>query len=248
MQLAWKVEAGSNVKLQDYDPGYVDEHTDPALARAELQQLGAELGELQELLAAAHYHSLLIVLQGMDASGKAGSIHEVMTHINPQGCQVRSFKVPTLRELDHDFLWRVHKAAPRYGNIGVFNRSHYEEALIVRVMKFQPEEVWRPRYEQINAFEKLLTDNGYLLLKFFLHISKKEQAERFKARLNDPTKNWKFSPFDLEMRKHWSDFQDASFAGELFQIPVNGPQRNARHLVREHERRGGAILARVIIH
>ena len=159
MQLAWKVEAGSNVKLQDYDPGYVDEHTDPALARAELQQLGAELGELQELLAAAHYHSLLIVLQGMDASGKAGSIREVMAHINPQGCQVRSFKVPTLRELDHDFLWRVHRATPGKGMVGIFNRSHYEDVLVVRAHSLVPETVWRQRYAAINNFEHLLAQN-----------------------------------------------------------------------------------------
>src|SRR5438445_4432560 len=109
MQVAWKVEAGSNVKLRDYDPDYVDEHTDPALARAELKQLGEELSELQELLAAAHHHSLLVVLQGMDTSGKADTIREVMAHVNPQGCEVRSFKAPTLRELAHDFLWRVHR-------------------------------------------------------------------------------------------------------------------------------------------
>src|SRR6266567_3902201 len=117
MQVAWKVEAGSNVKLQDYDPDYVDEHTDPALARAELEQLGKELGELQELLAAAHHHSLLVVLQGMDTSGKADTIHQVLSRVNPQGCEVRSFKVPTSRELDHDFLWRVHRVTPGTGVI-----------------------------------------------------------------------------------------------------------------------------------
>src|SRR5213082_1381042 len=123
MQLAWKVEAGSNVKLQDYDPDYVDEHSDPALARAELEQLGKELGELQELLAAAHHHSLLVVLQGMDTSGKADTIHQVLSRVNPQGCEVRSFKVPTSREMDHDFLWRVHRVTPGRGVIGIFNRS-----------------------------------------------------------------------------------------------------------------------------
>src|SRR5204863_6458708 len=134
MQVAWKVEAGSNVKLQDYDPNYVDEHTDPALARAELEQLGKELGELQELLAAAHHHSLLVVLQGMDTSGKADTIHQVLSRVNPQGCEVRSFKVPTSRELDHDFLWRVHRVNPGRGVFGIFNRSHYEDVLIAGVL------------------------------------------------------------------------------------------------------------------
>ena len=119
MQTAWKVEPGSNVKLQDYDPNFVDEHTDPALAKAELEQLGKELGELQELLAAAHHHSLLVVLQGMDTSGKADTIHQVLSRVNPQGCEVRSFKVPTSRELDHDFLWRVHRVTPGRGVFGI---------------------------------------------------------------------------------------------------------------------------------
>src|SRR5436305_1727631 len=185
MQLAWKVPEGSNIKLQDYDPGYVDEHTDPALARAELQQLGAELGELQELLAAAHHHSLLIVLQGMDASGKAGSIREVMSHINPQGCLVRSFKVPTLRELDHDFLWRVHRATPGKGMVGIFNRSHYEDVLVVRVHNLVPEMVWRQRYAAMNGFEHLLAQNDMIILKFYFYMSKEEQERRLLARQKD---------------------------------------------------------------
>src|SRR5438270_179186 len=127
MQAAWKVEPGSNVKLQDYDPDDVDANMDPALAKAELEQLGKELGELQELLAAAHHQSLLVVLQGMDTSGKADTIHQVLSRVNPQGCEVRSFKVPTSRELDHDFLWRVHRVTPGRGVIGIFNRSHYED-------------------------------------------------------------------------------------------------------------------------
>ena len=209
MQLAWKVEAGSNVKLQDYDPGYVDEHTDPALARAELQQLGVELGELQELLAAAHHHSLLIVLQGMDASGKAGSIHEVMTHINPQGCQVRSFKVPTLRELDHDFLWRVHRATPGKGMVGIFNRSHYEDVLVVRVHNLVPETVWRQRYAAINSFEHLLAQNDMIILKFYFHMSKEEQERRLLARQKDKMDAWKLTSADWEERKYWDAYQDA---------------------------------------
>ena len=209
MQLAWKVPEGSNIKLQDYDPGYVDEHTDPALARAELQQLGAELGELQELLAAAHHHSLLIVLQGMDASGKAASILEVMTHINPQGCQVRSFKVPTLRELDHDFLWRVHRATPGKGMVGIFNRSHYEDVLVVRVHNLVPETVWRQRYAAINNFEHLLAQNDMIILKFYFYMSKEEQEKRLLARQQDKTDAWKLTSADWEERKYWDAYQDA---------------------------------------
>src|SRR6266705_3426806 len=169
MQLAWKVEAGSNVKLQDYDPGYVDENTDPALARAELEQLGEELSELQELLAAAHHHSLLVVLQGMDSSGKADTIHQVLSQVNPQGCEVRAFKAPTLRELAHDFLWRVHRVVPGRGVIGIFNRSHYEDVLIVRVHNQVPEKAWSQYYAAIHDFEELLTQNETIILKFFLH-------------------------------------------------------------------------------
>src|SRR5947199_7911355 len=172
MQVAWKVEAGSNVKLQDYDPDYVDEHTDPALARAELDQLGKELGELQELLAAAHHQSLLVVLQGMDTSGKADTIHQVLSQVNPQGCEVRAFKVPNLRELDHDFLWRVHRVTPGKGMIGIFNRSHYEDVLVVRVHNMVPEKVWSQRYAAINNFEHVLAQSNMIILKFYLYMSK----------------------------------------------------------------------------
>ena len=181
MQLAWKVEAGSNVKLQDYDPSYVDEHTDPALGRAELEQLGKELGELQELLAAAHHHSLLVVLQGMDTSGKADTIHQVLSRVNPQGCEVRSFKVPTSRELDHDFLWRVHRVTPGRGVIGIFNRSHYEDVLVVRVHNLVPQEVWSRRYAAINDFERLLAQHDMIILKLYLHMSNDEQERRLLA-------------------------------------------------------------------
>src|SRR5437588_11163447 len=156
MQVAWKVETGSNVKLQDYDPDYVDEQTDPALARAELEQLGKELGELQELLAAAHHHSLLVVLQGMDTSGKADTIHQVLSRVNPQGCEVRSFKVPTSREVDHDFLWRVHRVTPGRGVRGIFNRSHYDDVLVVRVHNLVPQEAGRGHYACTNDSTRLL--------------------------------------------------------------------------------------------
>ena len=209
MQLAWKVEAGSKVKLQDYDPNYVDEHTDPALARAELELLGAELGELQELLAAAQHHSLLVVLQGMDASGKADTIFQVLSQVNPQGCEVHAFKAPTLRELAHDFLWRVHRVAPGRGVITIFNRSHYEDVLVVRVHNLVPEKVWSQYYAAINDFEDLLAQNDMILLKFYLHISNQEQERRLLARQKDKTKAWKLSAADWAERKYWNDYQEA---------------------------------------
>jgi PPK2 family polyphosphate:nucleotide phosphotransferase len=209
MQLAWKVEEGSNVKLKDYDPDYIDEHTDPAIARAELDLLGAELGGLQELLAAAQHHSLLVVLQGMDASGKADTIFQVLSQVNPQGCEVRPFKAPTLRELAHDFLWRVHRLAPGRGVIGIFNRSHYEEVLIVRVHNLVPEKAWSQYYEAINDFEELLAQNDTIIVKFFLHISNEEQERRLLARQKDKTDAWKLSAADWAERTYWDDYQAA---------------------------------------
>jgi PPK2 family polyphosphate:nucleotide phosphotransferase len=209
MQLAWKVEAGSNVKLQDYDPSYVDEYTDPALARAELEQLGEELGELQELLAAAHHHSLLVVLQGMDSSGKADTIHQVLTQVNPQGCEVRAFKAPTLRELAHDFLWRVHRVTPAKGMIGIFNRSHYEDVLVVRVHNLVPEKVWSQRYDAINCFEHVLAQSDMIILKFYLHMSNEEQERRLLTRQKDKMDAWKLSVADWVERKYWDAYQDA---------------------------------------
>jgi len=209
MQLAWKIEAGSNVKLQDYDPGYVDEHTDPALGRAELAQLGAELGELQELLAAAHHHSLLVVLQGMDTSGKADTIRQVMTYINPQGCEVHSFKTPTLREQDHDFLWRVHRVTPGKGMVGIFNRSHYEDVLVVRVHNLVPEKIWSQHYAAINSFEHLLAQHDMIILKFYIYMSNEEQERRLLARKKDKMDAWKLSVADWAERKYWDAYQDA---------------------------------------
>src|SRR6266568_6837187 len=209
MQLAWKVEAGSNVKLQDYDPNYVDEHTDPALARAELEQLGKELGELQELLAAAHHQSLLVVLQGMDASGKADTIFQVLSRVNPQGCEVHAFKAPTLRELAHDFLWRVHRVTPGRGVITIFNRSHYEDVLIVRVHNLVPEKAWTQYYAAINDFEDLLAQNDMILLKFYLHMSNEEQERRLLARQEDKIDAWKLSTADWAERQYWDAYQDA---------------------------------------
>jgi PPK2 family polyphosphate:nucleotide phosphotransferase len=209
MQLAWKVAEGSSIKLEDYDPNYIDEHTDPALARAELEQLGNELSELQELLAAAHHQSLLIVLQGMDASGKAETIQHVFSHINPQGCEVHSFKVPTPQEMDHDFLWRVHRVTPGRGVIGIFDRSHYEVVLVVRVHNLQPEEVWRRHYAAINDFERLLVQHDMIILKFFLHLSKDEQERRLLAQQRDRTESWKLSTSDWIERRYWDEYQTA---------------------------------------
>ncbi|TMD74689.1 MAG: polyphosphate kinase 2 family protein [Chloroflexi bacterium] len=209
MQLAWKVEAGSKVKLQDYDPDYVDEHTDPALARAELEIIGAELSELQELLAAAQHHSLLVVLQGMDASGKADTIFQVLSRVNPQGCEVHAFKAPTLRELAHDFLWRVHRVTPGRGVITIFNRSHYEDVLIVRVHNMVPEKVWSQYYAGINDFEDLLAQDDTILLKFYLHMSNEEQEKRLLARQVDKTDAWKLSTADWAERKYWDAYQEA---------------------------------------
>ncbi len=145
----------------------------------------------------------------MDCAGKDGAIKRVLEFVNPAGVETTNFKTPSAEERAHDFLWRIHKAIPRHGNIGVFNRSHYEDVLIVRVLNLQPERVWRKRYEQINAFEKILVRNRVVVLKFFLHLSKEEQAERLKARLKDPSKNWKFSEGDLKIRDRWDEFQKA---------------------------------------
>ena len=167
------------------------------------------LGHLQNLLFAHRRHALLVVLQGRDASGKDGTIKNVFDGCNPQGCRVTAFGVPTPLELAHDFLWRIHAAVPPRGYIGIFNRSHYEDVLAVRVRRLVPPATWRARYEQINAFERMLSRNGVTILKFFLHISRDEQRERFVERLEDPEKNWKFRVGDLEDRKHWMEYTRA---------------------------------------
>jgi len=196
------------ISLQDFDPDY-HEGLDKDKAREKAFHFAERIGQLQELLHADASKALIILLQGMDTSGKDGASRHVLQEVNPAGVETTNFKAPSRAELAHDFLWRVHQAVPRYGNIGVFNRSHYEDVLIVRVLRLQPPSVWRARYEQINAFEKHLAANRVVLLKFFLHISREEQAERLRARLEDPQKNWKFQMDDLEMRKHWGKFQKA---------------------------------------
>jgi PPK2 family polyphosphate:nucleotide phosphotransferase len=178
-------------------------------ARKELEDQVKQLANLHELLYAEHRRALLIILQGMDASGKDGTIRHVMSGVNPQGCSVVSFKQPSTKELDHDFLWRIHAAVPEKGSIGIFNRSQYEDVLIVRVHKLTPKSVWEARYEQINAFERILVQNDVCVLKFFLHISRDEQEKRFQARLKDPQKNWKASVADFRERDYWDEYQQA---------------------------------------
>jgi len=209
MSLLWKVDEGSKVNLKDYDPNDTDKQVDKNAADAELQQLSDELGELQELMTAAGHHSLLIILQGMDTSGKDGTIRHVLSHVNPQGCEVHSFKAPTSEELAHDFLWRIHKVIPPKGIIGIFNRSQYEDVLIVRVHDLVSKDVWGRRYGEINDFEKLLVNSGTIILKFFLHISKDEQERRLLAREQDIDKAWKIDASDWLERKYWEDYQQA---------------------------------------
>jgi PPK2 family polyphosphate:nucleotide phosphotransferase len=199
----------SRVSVADYDPGYTGDYQSKDETRTELKRNVEKLQDLQEVMWAEGKHALLIVLQALDAGGKDGIIKHVMRGVNPQGCQVTSFKVPTEEELDHDFLWRIHKATPRRGYIGIFNRSHYEDVLVVRVHGWVSKEVWQARYEQINQFEKLLADTGTTIVKFFLYISKEEQKERFEARLRDPHKNWKFSEKDVKERDYWDDYMRA---------------------------------------
>ncbi len=202
---ALRVDASRPVRLDRLDPS--DTHGwDKETAKAATDELLPELTELQERLWAEGRRALLVVLQGIDAAGKDGAIRKVMTAFNPQGCPVTSFKVPSAEDLDHDFLWRVHRRVPGKGEVGVFNRSHYEDVLVVRVHGLVPEEVWRARYEQIVAFEDHLVATGTTIVKFFLYIDQDEQRERFQARYDDPTKRWKFAMGDLEERKRWDDY------------------------------------------
>lgn len=195
-------------KLADWDPREtLGLEKESAVEKTEKSI--ARLDELQYLMYAEHRHALLVVLQGMDSAGKDGTIRHVMRGLNPQGCRVTSFKAPSAEEADHDFLWRVHRAAPASGEVAIFNRSHYEDVLAARVRKLVPKSVWSGRYDHINRFEQLLTDSGIVITKFFLHISKEEQRRRFEERLHDPTKQWKLSPSDFEDRKLWDDYVPA---------------------------------------
>jgi PPK2 family polyphosphate:nucleotide phosphotransferase len=203
------IRPGRSVQIEDLPTADIAGFKDKADARAQLEKDLERLRELQHLLYADGRHAVLIVLQAMDTGGKDGTIRHVMSGFNPAGCVVTSFKVPSEEERKHDFLWRIHHAVPPKGVIGVFNRSHYEDVLVVRVHKMVPKEVWKARYRQINEFERSLTETGTTILKFFLHISKKEQAKRLKSRIEDKKKNWKFSKADLVERKLWSQYQEA---------------------------------------
>ena len=221
-----RVKPGKKISLKDYDTGW--EQTDDLKelgkdevkerARVILEQNLADLTEIQQMLYADNTHSLLIIFQAMDAAGKDGTIRHVMSGVNPQGCQVFSFKKPSDEELDHNFLWRYMKSLPERGRIGIFNRSYYEDVLVVKVrpelLQNLPDgkrgkSFWEERYEDINAFERHLERNGTVILKFFLNVSKKTQKERFMERLDRPEKNWKFSVSDVAEREHWDDYMDA---------------------------------------
>jgi PPK2 family polyphosphate:nucleotide phosphotransferase len=204
------VAPGAAVSLSDDAARPAHGHdTDKSELEARLDTLTERIDRLQSALFAEGKRALLVVLQGRDTSGKDGTIRKVFGPLDPQGSVVTAFKAPTEQELRHDFLWRVHQAVPPRGLIGIFNRSHYEDVLVVRVRGLVPESVWRERYEQINRFERNLTETGTTILKFYLHISRDEQRERLLARLDEPEKFWKFNPGDLEDRKRWDDYTAA---------------------------------------
>jgi PPK2 family polyphosphate:nucleotide phosphotransferase len=204
-----RIEPGTKLRLKDIDPGDTMGVKDKESADQERAAHLEKLAKFSELLWADNRYAVLAVLQGMDTCGKDGTIRRVMSGVNPRDCRVVSFKRPSDEELDHEFLWRIHKACPAHGEIGVFNRSHYEDVVIVRVHNLVPEKVWSKRYDQINSFEEILTHNGTRIIKFFLHISKDEQKRRLEARIQDPVKNWKMEPADLEERKHWDEYMEA---------------------------------------
>jgi PPK2 family polyphosphate:nucleotide phosphotransferase len=198
----------ARIRLKHFDPAH-DGGLDKHAARSKTEKHGRRIGELQPLLYANARHAILLIFQGMDASGKDGSIRSVLQFVNPAGVETTNFKVPSAEESAHDYLWRIHRAMPRRGSIGVFNRSHYESVLAERVLGLVPRKVWTRRYAEIVDFERFLVANGVLVLKFYLHLGRKEQAARFKERLADPEKNWKFSHADLTTRQHWDDYIDA---------------------------------------
>ena len=210
---AYRIEPGCRLALKRFDPddtgAYKKNEDGKAKAKAAADELIATLDQLQERLYANGSRALLIVLQGMDTSGKDGTIKHVMSGVNPQGCKVVTFKTPSAEELSHDFLWRVHQKAPAKGQIGIFNRSHYEDVLITRVHGWVSDKVVTRRFNQIKEFEELLAENGTAILKFFLHISKDEQKARLEARIHDPEKRWKWNSGDLEERKLWGEYMTA---------------------------------------
>ena len=204
------VKPGSKIRLRHFDPGYRGKHESHKSALSEIQENLQKMDQLQYLMYAESKHSLLIVLQGLDAAGKDGVVRHVLTGMNPEGCVSVNFKQPTKEERVHDFLWRVHPHVPAKGSVAIFNRSHYEDVLVVRVHDLAPEKVWSKRYDQINDFERLITtENNTTILKFFLHISKEEQLARFKKRLDDPDRQWKISDSDYKEREYWGDYVEA---------------------------------------
>ncbi len=205
----YRVQPGSIIYLNEWDPNDKSLFDDKDDGKALTKQLNKELEDLQELLYAEAKHKVLIVLQAMDTGGKDGTIRHVFEGVNPAGVNVASFKTPTPEDLSHDFLWRIHKRTPRKGEMVIFNRSHYEDVLIVRVHELAPEAVWRKRYDHINQFEQLLVDEGTTILKFYLHIDQAEQKERLQARLDEPHKRWKFAKGDLDERKLWPHYMAA---------------------------------------
>jgi len=206
----YRVQPGTSVDLTEWDPrdkrGF---DGGKSAGRKALKLLRRRLAQLQEVLYAEGKHKVLMVLQAMDTGGKDGTIRHVFRGVNPQGVRVANFKVPSREELAHDYLWRVHHQVPRKGEITVFNRSHYEDVLVVRVHNLVPPEVWSRRYDHINEFERMLADEGALILKFYLHISKEEQKRRLQARLDRPDKRWKFNVGDLEERSRWDEYMAA---------------------------------------
>ncbi|GKS68069.1 polyphosphate:nucleotide phosphotransferase, PPK2 family [Nitrosomonas sp. PY1] len=209
----YQIKADDQVTLSKFDPDDTDNFkktaSDKEKAKTQTKSYTKKIQQLQERLYANGKYSLLIILQGMDTSGKDGTIKSVMSCVNPQGCQVATFKTPSEQELKHDFLWRVHYSAPEKGHIGIFNRSHYEDVLITRVHGKISDKIAKQRFEQINAFEEMLSENGTTIVKFFLHISKDEQKKRLEERIRNPEKNWKFNIGDIEERKFWQDYMDA---------------------------------------
>ncbi len=205
----FQIKPGRRIRLKDWDAADTAGYEDKQQAKRLLRETCEQLSLLQYRLYAENRRSVLIILQAMDAGGKDGAIRHVMGPLNPQSCRVTSFKTPTPEELAHDFLWRVHRAVPGKGEIGIFNRSHYEDVLIVRVHNLVPRKIWSPRYAQINEFEKTLAAHEVHILKFYLHISKEEQLERLKARLDDREKHWKVNPADFEERRYWNDYMRA---------------------------------------
>ena len=216
----FRVPPGEKFKLKDRDTADTADFKDKTEAKKRLSEGIQKLRNLQERLYADDRYALLLIFQAMDAAGKDSTIEHVMSGVNPQGCQVYSFKQPSAEELDHDFLWRTNKCLPERGRIGVFNRSYYEEVLIVRVhpgilaaeklpAAFVGKDIWKLRFQDINDFERYLTQNGTVIVKFFLHVSKEEQRRRFLARLDEPQKNWKFSLADAKEREHWEEYMAA---------------------------------------